>query len=203
MIIGVFFMFISELNENYKNFILNKDMKEKYKNEVWDLIQDSYSAIGGIKGSGFSSPDDMIKNIPFWKVYTKNNKVLMVVLYKEKSGRKLVALGIDGSPLQKTMLVKVIIQSPKNSFMELQSNLLQFTYKNIGHDIFTNFIISKDDIQNLLNKPVEEVDLDKLDTNDKQTYKKFPQLHEYFYMRDINGEKKLKLALGTPNKNIT
>lgn len=92
-------MFISELNENYKNFILNKDMKEKYKNEVWDLIQDSYSAIGGIKGSGFSSPDDMIENIPFWKVYTKNNKVLMVVLYKEKSGRKLVALGIDGSPL--------------------------------------------------------------------------------------------------------
>lgn len=203
MIIGVFFMFISELNENYKNFILNKDMKEKYKNEVWDLIQDSYSAIGGIKGSGFSSPDDMIANIPFWKVYTKNNKVLMVVLYKEKSGRKLVALEIDGSPLSKAMLTKVIIQSPKNSFMELQSNLLSFAYKNIGHDIFTKFVISKEEIQKLLNKPVEDVDIDKLDRNDIKTYQKFPQLYEYFYMRNINGEKKLKIALGTPNKNIT
>lgn len=45
------------------------------------------------------SPDDMVKNIPFWKLYTKNDKVIMALLYKDKNGRKIVALGIDGSDL--------------------------------------------------------------------------------------------------------
>jgi hypothetical protein len=41
----------------------------------------------------------MIQNIPFWKLYTKDDNVIMAILYKEKNGRKLIALGIDGSDL--------------------------------------------------------------------------------------------------------
>ena len=43
--------------------------REKYAPAVWDLIQQSYAKIGGIKGKGFSSPDDMIMSIPFWKLF--------------------------------------------------------------------------------------------------------------------------------------
>jgi hypothetical protein len=38
---------------------------------------------------------------------------------------------------------------------------------------------------------------------DKKTWDKFPQLHDYFYVRKINGEPKLKVAIGTPNKKIS
>ena len=37
--------------------------KEKYVDEVWDMLQTAYSSIGGIKGSGFESKEDMIKKI--------------------------------------------------------------------------------------------------------------------------------------------
>lgn len=58
-------------------------MREKYAEQVWDVLQFSYRDIGGIKGSGFSSIQDMIDNIPFWKMVTKNGEVHAVVMYKD------------------------------------------------------------------------------------------------------------------------
>lgn len=195
-------MNLYELTENYKNLISNTAQKNYYKDQVWDIIQQSYAAIGGIKGSGFMSPDDMVKNIPFWKLYTKNDKVIMALLYKDKNGRKIVALGIDGSDLQKSMLAKTIIQSFKNQYAEMSANMLSFTFKNLGEAKFKSYVLSKNEISQLIGKPVSEVDENELDNMDKKTWDKFPQLHDYFYVRTINGEPKLKVAIGTPHKKI-
>ena len=42
------------LFESYQN-IFDEETKRKYANEVFELLQNAYSKIGGIKGSGFSS----------------------------------------------------------------------------------------------------------------------------------------------------
>lgn len=53
------------LNESYKN-LTSKEEKEKYAKEVYSLLQSAYSKIGGLKGNGFQSKEDMIEKIPFW-----------------------------------------------------------------------------------------------------------------------------------------
>ena len=52
------------LSENYKNLTSIED-KQKYKEQVWDVLDKSYQYIGGIKGSGFESIDAMLNNIPY------------------------------------------------------------------------------------------------------------------------------------------
>ena len=65
------------LFESYQN-IFDEETKRKYANEVFELLQNAYSKIGGIKGSGFSSPEDMIQNIPFWKLFIYKGKVIYI-----------------------------------------------------------------------------------------------------------------------------
>ena len=65
--------FKSFIAEGFVNVILSKqdEDRKKYAKQVWDLLQSSYAKIGGIKGQGFSSVDDMIANIPFWKLFQR------------------------------------------------------------------------------------------------------------------------------------
>ena len=64
----------------FQNFILiNKNdndsinRREKWVDQAWEMLNKTYAPIGGIKGSGFSSREDMIKNIPFWKLNIEGN----------------------------------------------------------------------------------------------------------------------------------
>ena len=86
------------LSERFINLIGDDERKEDYRDQVWNLLQTSYKPIGGIKGTGFKSPDDMVKNIPFWKMAVKDGKVEAVIMYRDKGGRKSVAMGSTGSP---------------------------------------------------------------------------------------------------------
>ena len=83
---------ITTLFEHVINTSSRQD-KLKYKDEVWNILQLSYQYIGGIKGSGFSSADEMVEKIPYWKLVKKNDKIVAVMLYKDKNGRKMVACG--------------------------------------------------------------------------------------------------------------
>jgi hypothetical protein len=84
------------LVEHVEN-LSSSEAKEKYVDEVWQILQDSYKYCGGIHGSGFKSKQDMIDNVPFWKLQKKGGKIVACVMYKDKGGRKMVALGSDGS----------------------------------------------------------------------------------------------------------
>jgi len=85
------------LTERYFNAIELED-KKKYASEVWDMLQRSYEAIGGIHGSGFNSIEDMVTANHMIKVGIKNGNPVMAAIYKNKDGgRKKVALGTDGS----------------------------------------------------------------------------------------------------------
>lgn len=61
------------ISENYKNFIGPKSHidRKKWADQAWDIVQKSYAHIGGIKGSGFKSKQDMIDNILLETIYKR------------------------------------------------------------------------------------------------------------------------------------
>jgi hypothetical protein len=61
------------LNERYINILpSDTDARRQYAPEVWDLLVNSYALVGGLIGKGFSSMEDMIENIPFWKMVRRD-----------------------------------------------------------------------------------------------------------------------------------
>lgn len=135
------------LFESYQN-IFDEETKRKYANEVFELLQNAYSKIGGIKGSGFSSPEDMIQNIPFWKLFIYKGKVIACMMYKDKGGRKMVAIGSirdKTNPLydkSKEIVFTMMKDDVKTfrSYGEISGNVLK-KYKSLIPNFFEEFCV--------------------------------------------------------------
>ena len=171
--------YLTETIDNYFDY----NEKQKYSQQVWDIIQRSYAPIGGIHGNGFKSIDDMIKNIPMWKIFRRGDTVKVIMLYKSKQGRKRVALGTDGSKEAKEMLAKMLIDEyrTKRTFGEVSDNSLRFIKRQFTEEEFKKFVIPVDIVKKLLpNDVIEDID-------------------GYFYNREIGGHYHTKLMLGNPN----
>lgn len=188
------------LEESFINLFKNdKSGREKYVDEVWNILQASYAAIGGIHGKGFSSKEEMIEELEFWKLVKKSNKLVAVAIYKDKGGRKLVAIGGDGSDEAKKWILDIL----KNdllllrSYSEISGPLLSFLKKNVGTDLLKSFVKSVADVKKILpNDEILEVD-----RNDPEL-KKHPELADFFYQRDIGGDLHTKIMLGTHGNQI-
>lgn len=195
------------LSENYKNFIgpSSKNDREKWADQVWSILQKSYAPIGGIKGSGFSSKQDMIDNIPFWKIYTKGDHVVAASFYKDKGGRKSVAIATDGSELGKKIVGDIFKASIGVSYGEKSGPALSTMMKNVGWDNLKNFILTPEQVRKITGEnaiPIAKFGHQNLDKKDLFTYEKFPELKPYFYVRELGGEMHLKVCIGTPNLPI-
>lgn len=201
------------LNETYKNFIGTDDdtleKKRKWADEVWDMLQRSYKKLGGIKGSGFNSKEDMIKNIPFWKLYLKSGELKMVVMYKDKGGRKLVAMGTDGSDHAKDVLANNLTHEMKRSFGEKSGPSLGFTMKKVPFEIIQQFLLTPEEAQQVLGRdkeviPAEKYGISNLNSKDQKAWKAFKdKLRPYFYVREVgDGIPLMKVMIGTPNMTI-
>lgn len=192
------------ISENYKNFIgpNSKNDREKWADEVWKILNLAYAPIGGVKGNGFNSKQDMIDNIPFWKIYTKANKVVAAVFYKDKSGRKLVAIASDGSDLGKKIVTDVFKNSFGVAYGEFSGAALGVIMKNIDPTSIQNLLLPPKRIEQLIKEkviPLNEYDKKKLSDADVKTLRKFEMLSDFFYVRNVGGKDILKIALGSPN----
>lgn len=169
---------IQSLNEHVINTSSN-DEKEKYKDQVWDILELSYRYIGGIKGSGFESADDMVRKIPYWKLVKKDGKIVAVMLYKDKNGRKMVACGSDGSSIGKAACKKMIIDDIKHAraYGEISDALVKYVKKTLTSAEIDKYFIAADKVGDILNKDV------------KTTGK-------YTYIREISGEQHEKMMYG-------
>ena len=205
-----FKQFLSEeqqLTESFKNLFINDtDAREEYIDQVWDILQRSYKAIGGIKGSGFNAKQDLIDNIPMWKINVKNGKVIAVVMYKDKGGRKLVATGTDGSAEGVKAITSATSAETKRSFGEKSKKALGSAIKELGDDAET-FMIEPSLAGKTLKKDVTSVSDfiksgNQLSADDKFTYDKYPQYRKFMYIRKIKGEDHLKIMFGTPGLKI-
>ena len=168
-----------KLNEKILN-LFNKNEKEKYVDEVYNLLQKAYSKIGGIKGSGFSSPKEMIEKIKLWKLYRKDNKIIAGLLYKDKGFRKRVAIFTDGTKEGKEALKKMLRDDFERSLVEVSGPSLKFIMKNFPK-LFNKYKIPCKQDQEILKEPLDGED-------------------EYFYVREINGNKLRKILLGNYKK---
>ena len=194
--------FTKYISETYNNFIGSSDStlenKKKWADRVWDMLQSAYEDIGGIKGSGFSDKEDMIVNIPFWKIFHRGEHLIAVVMYKDTRGRKLVAIGTDQSQQSKKILSNIFKEALKVSYGEYSGKLLSAIAKNVSYEKLEPYLLDPLYVQKLLDKEIYPPDPEKLNILDLETYNKFPKLHKYFYMRDFNGKSYLKICLGTP-----
>lgn len=181
----------------------NVEKKEKYKDQVWVILQKSYQSIGGIKGNGFASKDDMVKSIPFWKLVIKNGKVHAVVMYKDKGGRKSVAMGSDGSTFARKHIVAIFQQEMKRSYGEKSKAALGLLLKTVPWDILEPFLIKPKDAGIIMKKDTRAIKgVNDIPKDAKLTLGKYPKLINYGYLRDIGGNPTFKVMIGTPGKNI-
>lgn len=197
--------FESFITERFINLIGDDEKKRQYAAEVWDLLQNSYKAIGGIKGSGFKSKEDMIENIPFWKLATKNGKVVVVVMYKDKGGRKSVAFGTDGSPESAPIVKDVVKSDLSRSFGEKSKAMLGKALKEIPWDILKTFALTPEEAQRTLKKevvPVKGLTKKQIPEDGQVTLAKYPELIDYAYLRDIGGKPTFKVMFGTTGKSV-
>lgn len=199
--------FSQYLSENYKNFIgpNSKEQREKWADEVWSILQKSYAPIGGIKGNGFKNKEDMIENIPFWKLYTKNDKVVAAAFYKDKGGRKAVAFATDGSDLGSRIVSEMFRSGLGVTYGEKSGPALGKMMKSVPWDELKGFLLMPNIVAKLTGDeviPAEKFGIKNMNEKDRFTYEKFPQLRPYFYVRDLGGHMHLKVSMGTPNLPI-
>lgn len=199
--------FKQHLAENYKNFIgaESKERREEYADRVWTMLQKAYAPIGGIKGSGFESKQAMIDKLPFWKIFTRGDDVKAAVFYKDKNGRKSVAVATDGTPEGKKILTDIYKNDLKVSYGEKSGPALGLLLKTVDSDYLANFFMTPEQVSKLTGDeciPVKKFGVENLDSNDKRTWDKFPQLHDFFYVRELGGEMHMKATFGTPGLKI-
>jgi hypothetical protein len=202
-------IYYSLLTEGVVNLIGTNsiDQRQKYVDQVWDILQESYRKMNGIKGSGFESKEAMVAKIPFWKLYIQNGRVLVVIMYKDKGGRKTVALGIDKSPKSKQILERFIKESYKIGWGEYSKAALIYIMGQIPFEVIEPYFLTPSEVQALLPKdqiiPLSEYpSVQDLHKFDHHVLDKHPELNPYFYIRDIGGVPYLKVSLGTPHKPI-
>ena len=200
--------FISEqcLDERYVNAIGDRDidLKNQYKKQVWDLLQSSYAKNGGLMGSGFQSMEIMVQKIPMWKMVINNGTVEAVVLYKDKGGRKSVAMGSTGSPYAKKAISNLFPAELQRSYGEKSKSALGALMKIVPWSVLEPYAktpaqvkkVSKDTITSL--KDFKGT----LPDDAKATLTKFPVLQPYGYFREIGGKLSFKVMIGTPGKTI-
>lgn len=93
-----------QLLEHYIN-LFTPEEKYKYASQVWDLLQLSYAYAGGFKTA--ASIDELIAKSGLWKLNIRDGHIYTAFIYKDKLGRKTIALGTDGSDRGKDDLLKI------------------------------------------------------------------------------------------------
>ena len=187
-----FKQFISERFLNLFDADLSE--RERYAEDVFELLQDSYSYIGGIKGSGFESAQDMIELIPLWKLVRLNDEIVAAALYKDIEGRKRVEIASDGTPEAKKRLAEIVKDDMKQSraYGEISGSSVGFSKRQVSD--FVQFVITPEEASKIINNEEIRYPVSK----DDPEVIKHPELADYFYQRNIGGEWKTKIMTGTP-----
>jgi hypothetical protein len=128
------------------------------------------------------------------------------VLYKDKGGRKTVAIGanVDKPYRSKTLTILggILNADLDKSIAELSGGALVTMLKAHDFDAIKPFIFTMDDASKVLKKQLMPVEYDALEEKDKTLYDRFPKLKDHFYVREIGGHMHMKVLIGTV-KGIT
>jgi hypothetical protein len=189
------------LYERFINLIHNDPKKHEYADEVKGLLDKSYASLGGIHGSGFKDKEDMIKNIPMWKLKKHQGKIVAATMYKDKGGRKAVAVATDGSEHGKRGASQIMTDDLKTgrSYGEKSSKSLSFVKKHVGSEELKKHVIPYHEVH----KHVDKNDEIRRPPSDDEELTRHPEYKDHFYQRKIGGQWHTKLMLGKPGQTIT
>jgi hypothetical protein len=178
--------------------------KERYRDIVWDMLQKSYEKIGGIKGSGFNSPQEMVEKIPMWKIAVRDDEVRAVILYKDKHGRKSVAVATDGSAAGAWFMRDMFKNEIRRSYGEKSKAALGLLMKTVPWDTLQPFVVSPDRVAELSPGIVAISGVPKEEWPDDAaiTLSRYPMLVDYGYLREIGSSLVFKIMIGSPGKSI-
>lgn len=194
------------LTERYLNLLPgNDEKKSKYAQQVWTILQKSYADIGGMKGAGFESPEAML-NIPMWKLGIRDGRVRAVIMYKDKHGRKSVAVGTDGSEEGGWFVEDMFKNEIYRSYGEKSKAALGKMLKLIPFNVLEQFLTSPDRVAEMNPDdriiPIKDVKKEDWPPDAALTLSKQPKLIDYGYLRDLNGEMIFKVMLGSKGKSL-
>jgi hypothetical protein len=176
------------INEAFVNAFSDSD-KSKYVDIVWNMLHAAYESQGGMFGTGFTSKEDMIKNIPFWKIGKTDGVINSVMMYKDKDGRKRVSIATNGTPAGKERLLEMMLDDLKlnRAFGEVSGRSLSFLCKNIN---VVPYAVKPEEVQKKLKEEIRPVP-----SNDPEI-RLHPELKDFFYQRHIGTAWHTKVMLG-------
>jgi len=197
------------ITERYVNAIGTDDramgIKRKYVDQVWDILQKSYAPIGGIKGNGFRSPQDMM-SLPMWKLGVRDGQVHAVIMYKDRAGRKSVAVGTDGSEESKWFIDDMYGRELYRSYGEKSKAALGKVMKMFPFDVIEPYLTSPDRVAEMTPDeqiiPINDVARKDWPADAVMTLNRYPQLIDYGYLRELGNEMVFKVMVGTPGNPI-
>ena len=199
------------INERFINAVGDRDveLKTQYGKQVFNLLQKSYASIGGLKSSGFENVDAMIKNIPMWKMIINKGTVEAVILYKDKGGRKSVAMGSTGSDYAKKHLKGVLAKDITRSYGEKSKSALGALMKTVPWKVLEPYVQRADAVAKLaapdsvmtIKDYQKNVSRD-LPSDAVKTLEKYPELKPYGYFRELGDSYIFKVMIGSPGKTI-
>lgn len=178
------------ITENFKNlFIGDTEKRQKYAQTLYDMVQASYARIGGMKGSGFNRPEDMIERLPMWKIFTRDMNVKAAAFYKDKNGRKRVAVATDGTPEGKSILARIMADDATSgrAYSEISGPSLAFHKKILGEPALDNITINTEHVIKILGSNKDDI----------------RAINDFEYERNINGDWITKRMIGKPGNRIT
>jgi len=184
------------LIERVVNLLGNDPQKADYVDVVWDMITKSYARIGGIHGKGFSTKEDLINNIPFWKLVRKDNNIVAAAFYRDKLGRKRVAVATNGTDQGKQALASIMAEDFDRAYFEVSDPSLGFMIKQVGVGFAEQYARSFEQAQGITKDELHPVP-----ANDPHVVK-YPSLANNFYQRNIGGHMHTKIMLGTAGNKI-
>lgn len=182
-------MKLDQLLETFDNLFNNDgEKRQALAPKVFTMLQNAYASIGGLKGAGFTSPEDMIANIPMWKVFRRGQDIKAVMMYKDTNGRKRVAMATDGSHEGKATLAKMIADEYAHggrSYAEISGGSLNFHKKVLG-DKLDSITIPPSQVASILDMDPSEIRI----------------VSDAEYQRQLGGDWITKRMVGTIGKKL-
>jgi hypothetical protein len=197
------------MTETYVNAVgtdvRSQATKQLYMDQVWDVLQSSYAAIGGLKGNGFNTKEEMLK-LPMWKLGVRQGVVHAVIIYKDKIGRKSVAAGTDSSEAGGWFIKDMFANEMQRSYGEKSKAVLGMMMKLHPFNVVEEFLVSPERVGEMSASQdiIAIADVAEADWpgDAKMTLAKYPKLIHYGYLREIGGKMIFKVMIGTPDKTI-
>ena len=157
--------------------------------ELYDLISTAYSTIGG--NFDYKSPEDLPGKADIWTAVDVDGDEAPDALRIGKTkpyGKKLTASGHDGTEAGKNAYVQKTADmlNTRGYYAEMSKGIAHLMIK--YHQV--PFVADEETVRKVLGKEIEWLG--------QHPEGKYPDYNGW-YVRDISGNKELKIMLGTPN----